>query len=357
MTARSYRPRDLMDAAAGSLDLSAHGIFWAGVERMATPEGTFARGQACVEFFVPRSMTQAVPIVLVHGGGQSTDYLGTADGAPGWVHRLVEYGFAVYLIDLPGHGRAPGHSIQIGDTYPPMGYEQAEALFTAPEANPSAWPQAALHSQWPQGSNALDAFVASSGPVRSDQASAQSDGARALCDLLDRIGPAMVLTHSAGAPVGWLAADRRPALVNAIIAVEPLGPPVTGMGPMTLPWGLTAAPLTYDPPIASPDELNFVERTPDGPGLMPCLVQAEPARQLPHLSQIPIAVVTAEASWMAMDNHGTVDFLRQAGAQVDHIRLEAENIHGNGHLPMMERNADAVLHRIAQWIAGMVVTA
>jgi pimeloyl-ACP methyl ester carboxylesterase len=42
---------------------------------------------------------------------------------------------------------------------------------------------------------------------------------------LDRIGPAIILTHSQSGPFGWLIADARPNLVKAIVALEPSGPP------------------------------------------------------------------------------------------------------------------------------------
>ncbi len=53
---------------------------------------------------------------------------------------------------------------------------------------------------------------------------------------------------------------------------------------------------------------------------------------------------------MATDNHGTVDFLRQAGAQVEHLRLEERGVRGNGHAMMLETNSDAVAAIIADWI-------
>lgn len=52
----------------------------------------------------------------------------------------------------------------------------------------------------------------------------QQMDAEVIAALLDRIGPAVVITHSASGPVGWLVADRRPTLVQAIVAVEPMGP-------------------------------------------------------------------------------------------------------------------------------------
>ena len=55
-------------------------------------------------------MTQPYPIVLIHGGGgQGTDWLGTPDGRPGWATFLVQEGYAVYVVDRPGHGRSPYH--------------------------------------------------------------------------------------------------------------------------------------------------------------------------------------------------------------------------------------------------------
>ena len=60
------------------------------------------------------------------------------------------------------------------------------------------------------------------------------------------------------------------------------------------------------------------------------------------LAGFPIVVVTAEASWMAADNHGMVDYLAQAGCNVEHLRLEDHGVHGNGHAMMFETNSDDV---------------
>ena len=58
-------------------------------------------------------------------------------------------------------------------------------------------------------------------PTRRPQQRNQDAGAA----LLDKIGPAIVLTHSQSGSFGWLIADARPKLVKAIIAIEPSGPP------------------------------------------------------------------------------------------------------------------------------------
>ena len=108
--ARSYRPADLHAAgAARPLELAAQGFFWTGGEIVAhETAGPVMRGQQYVEYWIPRELTHAFPLVLIHGGGgQGTDFLGTADGREGWVHWFVRRGWAVYVVDRPQHGRSP----------------------------------------------------------------------------------------------------------------------------------------------------------------------------------------------------------------------------------------------------------
>ena len=89
-----------------------------------------------------------------------------------------------------------------------------EKLFTAPEEF-GAWPQAQKHTQWPgegrlagrMGDPVFDAFYSTqveSLPSNTEtQKLVQSAGAA----LLDRIGPAILLTHSQAGAFGWLIAS------------------------------------------------------------------------------------------------------------------------------------------------------
>lgn len=362
---RSLKPRDLHAACIEPLSLAAHGFFWTGIERKQTPGGTVAAGQAYVEYFIPAALARPWPILMLHGGGgQSLDYLGTPDGREGWAKYFVRRGYAVYLMDRPGHGRAPMHPDALGPMTGLGAYEFISAVFTNPSAWPDAYPQARLHDQWPGsgeiGDPALDAFMAGTGPAQADMAASHRAAQKAGAQALDLIGPAILMTHSAAGPCGWLIADARPGLVKALVAVEPYGPPFTGMagGPadMKLPYGLAAAPLRFDPPLAEGEALASVERPAPAPDLVACRVQAEPARALPGLQGYPIAVVTAQASWMAADNHGTVDVLRQAGADVEHVRFEDHGVFGNGHAMMLERNSDAGAAVIERWLSARLET-
>ncbi|WP_052401423.1 alpha/beta hydrolase [Muricoccus aerilatus] len=335
--------------------LADQGFFWVGVEREERAGGLMAAGQMFVQYMVPAVRQHALPVVMVHGGGgQGLDYLGTPDGRPGWATAFLRHGYAVYVVDRTALGRSPYHPDLHGSLGPPPSYGLMRGRFVAPELTPDAYPQAALHTQWPGGTEpgdpVLDQFMAGQGPSVADLARVHADIQRCAAALLDRIGPAVLVTHSAGGSFGWLAADARPGQVRAILAVEPQGPPFAAAPGGELSWGLTAVPMRFDPPAATPGEIGRELRAAPRPYLQDCFVQAEPARQLPNLRDVPVAVVTAEASWKAAEDHGMVDFLRQAGVPVEHLRLEEHGLRGNGHMMMIERNSDEIAALLCDWI-------
>ena len=343
-----------------TLAIADQGFFFAGLRDVVLPHGTAVTGMH-VQYQIPAEVRHPYPLVMVHGGGgQALDFLTTPDGRPGWATLFLQEGYAVYVVDRPGMGRSPYHPDLLGPASPPPVYEGMVAGFAAPAKRPwpYPYPQARLHSQWPGSGEpgddpALAQFLAWQEPLVGDLVSMQEAMRYAGSDLLDRIGPAVLLTHSIGGAFGWVVADARPGLVKAIVAVEPLGPAFTelpGLG--GLDWGLTSIPVAYDPPAGDPAELRRELRRAPEPDLVDAYVQAEPARRLTNLAgDLPVAVVTAEASWHAQCDWAIVEFLRQAGVDASHVELADLGIHGNGHLMPLERNNAEIAHAIAQWLA------
>jgi pimeloyl-ACP methyl ester carboxylesterase len=349
-------------ADAPPLEIAQQGYLFAGGKYFDGPNGRFMAGQAYVEYQIPKNRTHPYPIVMIHGGGQSgSNFTGTPDGREGWAQYFLRQGYAVYVVDQPGRGRSAVASVYGPTAISPVA--TIEQRFTAPERS-KMWPQAERHTQWPgtgvAGDPSFDQFYAEQLPAIADFPKQQELNRDAGAALLDKIGPAILLTHSQSGAFGWPIADARPNLVKAIVAVEPNGPPVYDVvfkgapdwfarGALTKPWGLTAVKLTYEG-VTDASQLQFVEQEKsDAPDLMKCWRQKAPARKLVNLARIPIAIFTSEASYHAPYDHCTVAYLNQAGVKNTFIRLPEHGIRGNGHMMMLEKNNLAIAAAIEAW--------
>ena len=153
-------------------------------------------------------------------------------------------------------------------------------------------------------------------------------------------------------PFGWLIADARPALVRAIVAIEPSGPPfeatIIGTG-KTREFGLTDIAISYDPPIAAASDLAIEREVgPDGPDLFMCWMQKAPARQLVNLRGFP-TVIDGRGFYHQVYDHCTAKYLNQA-AKAQFIRLQDKGILGNGHMMMLEKNNLEIARLIDEWM-------
>ena len=358
---------------APPLSIARQGYFFVGGKYSTVKDQQVMSGQLYVEFQIPSKQTHEWPIVMIHGGGQSgTNFTGTPDGREGWAQYFLRQGYAVYVVDQPGRGRAAYLADLYGGVTPPS-LDNAQRRFVAPERY-RLWPQARLHTQWPgtgaPGDAVFDQFYASQLPSIQDFTLQQVLNRDAIVALLDRIGPAIVLTHSQSGAFGWPVADRRPDLVKAIVAVEPNGPPffdITNVpapewfrdsATQTRPWGVTAVPLSYAPPAKNTSDLAILrQEKSDAPDLAKCWLQKSPARQLPNLQKIPILIMTAEASYHAPYDHCTVKYLEQAGVHSTWIKLADIGIHGNGHMMMLEKNNLDIAAVISSWLSKSLTTA
>jgi pimeloyl-ACP methyl ester carboxylesterase len=340
------------------------GYFFVGGRYVETEKGPLMERQMYVEYQKPTRVKQRYPIVMIHGAAQTgSNFTGTPDGRKGWAEFFVERGYVVYIVDQPARGRSPYNDALGPNVRFPS--SQIEQRFTAHEKF-NLWPQAKLHTQWPgdgpgkgqRGDPIFDQFYASQVQYLGSNPMTQQLIRDAASALLDKIGPAIIMTHSQSGAFGWAIADARPKLVKGIVAAEPSGPPfrnaVFSEEPARL-WGMTDIAITYDPPVTDPKQMAVVEQAAaDGPNLTKCMMQKEPARRLPTLAGIPILILAAESSYHAAYDHCTSKYLTQAGVQNTFVRLETVGLRGNGHMLMIEKNNLEIADFIDQWMTKNV---
>jgi len=352
------------------------------------------------------------PIVFIHTDHHDrTIWYDKPDQNPGWAEVFVSMGFTVYLIDLP-HRATPDATPDMeafADVYgniQELPLKVVKDFFTAcRQVNNPEWPEAKLHTQWPDNGDAEDKsphidvytkrYIAKLRPECVDHAERQAASQQSIQLLLRHIGkPTTLLGHGSGAIYAMLAADLVPELVKCIIAVEPIGPPfgtcqylskdgeTIEIGSMTRvkirrPYGISDIPLTFDPPAICPQSfislLDYdsceedltspleVEKTWNQEESNWFFWQArspgKPIRKLINLAKVPLVVLTGEASYHRRIDWATVAFLRQAGVKTDHIKLEKVGFKGNGHLCFLEKNSLEIARFIADGIPDVVLPA
>lgn len=283
--------------------------------RQTVGEQQFPGISAYVEWFIPENRRD-LSVTFVHGGGgQGSEFLRTPDGRPGWVHDFLRAGYPVYVLDRPGHGRSHWNPDVLGPALPAPSYDALYPRFVEP-AKAALWPEAARHNRWPDDPLAGDRFMASQGVMATTLETSQRHVEAIAPELFRMTGRTVLLTHSAGGPLGWAMAAIGGDQVAAILAVEPQGAPGMRHPMGDFDNGLSAAPFAG---------------------------RADPYAR-------PIAVVTGEATWMRDTNAQVAGWLADQGHGAEHIRLEQHGITGNGHMLMSETNSDQIAALLIDWL-------
>lgn len=324
--------------------LADQGHFWVGVQRKTVPYGTIPMGQMFVQYMKPAEKTRPLPVVMVHGGGGQGTHMMGIGRRPGWVHFFVQNGYDVYWVDRPSFGRATYHPEALPPSHLPI-VPAYEGLITANNVfNTGQWPG-------PGGMNdpIIDQFMACERGNVSDEFLHSNLVWPGGAELLDRIGPCILFVHAFGGFFAWGVADRRPDLVKGIVCMEINSNPFAGQ----FRWGLTAAPMTYDPPVTDPSDFKLVDVTPPAdsprPIVSPYRLQAEPARHWKNLRGKKAAWITSEFG-AGGSPIAQVAFLKQVGLDTTMLRLRDYGIHGNGNLMLMEKNNHEIYRLTQEWL-------
>ncbi|ESZ94040.1 hypothetical protein SBOR_5566 [Sclerotinia borealis F-4128] len=353
--------------------------FYVGGEYVTiSTNNTIFVNQMYVEHIVPSRIEQPYPIVFIHGQGMTgTNWLNKPDGSPGWASYFLTKGYEIYILDQTARGRSAWNPSG-NTTLTTYSAERIMQRFTATERY-KLWPQATLHTQWPGngsiGDPIFDAFYASNVQFQSNPIIQQTNMQKAGAALLNRTGPAVLLSHSQGGLMSWVIADVVPELVRAIVSIEPTGPPFQDVlfptmmkGGLARDWGIADLQLVYEPELGGGKVLEKVlvrnegagagERDGDGDGdgdgeleveVRECWMQVKPPRILKNLRGIKVLLETGDASFHMLYDGCTVMYLRQAGVDVQWMRLGDEGIYGNGHMQFLEKNSDEIAEVLDGW--------
>ncbi len=117
-------------------------------------------------------------------------------------------------------------------------------------------------------------------------------------------------------------------------------------------------PVVCDPPASDPAQIAtrdvVASGAPGGPAGTTYRLQAEPARKLKNLQNIPTIYVVAERS--GRNGAPVVAFLKQAGVDAEEFNLKDKGILGNGHFMMLENNRRQVFDAIRGWLEQRIPT-
>jgi len=169
----------------------------------------------------------------------------------------------------------------------------------------------------------IDQFMASQNALPANFAPTLSLGADHGALLIDRIGPAIVQTHSAAGTWGWLVAEARPNLCKGVISFEGAGVPL----------------VAQQVPGAAPGGRGGRGGANAGPQ----------TRRLGGVAGMPMLYFTAENSGRT-NGPAIVEALVASGAKAEHVFLKDRGIRGNGHMAMLENNRKQINDFLRGWI-------
>jgi pimeloyl-ACP methyl ester carboxylesterase len=276
-----------------------------GTARPVDMNGAYGVGQMYAMHYALAQPRFPLPVLLWHGGGMTgAQWEATPDGRPGWLWRLLEAGFDVWVCDAPERGRSSWAMFPEIYRSAPIFRSHEEAWGVFRVGPDGGYPEATYaNTQFPV--EHFEQFARQFVPRWLDH------GEMALAaydDLIKAVGPCIVLGHSQGGGHAGHAALRHPDLVRAVITVEPTGMPMPADAcpadiPQLMLWG------------------DYLDRSP----LWSTYRQSADAY---------------------------VQALRQRGAPVTVLDLPAAGVHGNSHACMSDRNSDEVLGHIIAWLAA-----
>ncbi len=285
-----------------------------------------------VHYVLPANPQHEYPIVMIHGGGgQGTDWLETPDGRDGWVDYFVADGWDVYVVDRPSHGRSQSNPACSANVMSVGGFANTELVSILSTSDAELWPGG-------EPSMTNEAVVGWAASSSTAAYCGDAIAAETISALLDEIGPAILIAHSAGGGSTFRVPDINAENVVGIIAFEPAG-------------GNPLMPLLGGPPAITnwqtvpslPDNFSPVEEN-------GCLVQGDNPSSLVNFDGIPLVLTATEYGLQVLGQLGVLNessalmgnldcelaAWREAGVDVTGVYFPDRGLPGGGHFAMAQ---------------------
>ncbi len=272
------------------------------------------------------------PLVFLHGAGQSgKTWETTPDGREGFGTIFLRRGFSTYIVDQPRRGRAGNSTVN----------ENIQVLpndqFWFENFRMGIYPNLFEGSQFPKDSESLNQFLCqitpNTGAYDLDVISSAMSAA------IDRIGEAVLITHSQGGGPGWQTALKNPK-VKAVVSFEP-----------GTEFVFPAEEMPSSIPTPANDAANI------------SLSQPISLDEFMALTRIPIVIfygdnIPADSKHWAFNRwyervqvaKKWAETVNKHGGDAVVIQLPEKGIYGNSHFMFAEKNNLQIADLLEQWL-------
>jgi pimeloyl-ACP methyl ester carboxylesterase len=294
-----------------------------------TPAGQTFHGDHAYVFYQIPAKARKYPLIMWHGIGQfSKTWETTPDGREGFQNIFLRRRFPVYLIDQPRRGDA-GRSTVAGNIEPIPDEQQWFDVFRI-----GIWPDYFPGVQFSKDPETLNQYfrqmTPNIGPIDVNV------NAEVVSALFNKIGPAILVTHSHAGGMGWLTAVKNQN-VKAIVSYEP------GSG-FLFPEGEVPAPM------------------PSSGGTLEAV--AIPLQDFMQLTKIPIVIYygdyipdrpnpnPGQDGWRVRLEMAKLwrDAVNRHGGDVTVVHLPEIGIKGNTHFPFSDLNNVKIADLMSEWL-------
>lgn len=293
-------------------------VFFApgGVPLKINPNGTQQSGQIYVQYFFPQPRQACFPLSFWHGGSLTgAMWEHTPDGRAGWLFYFLQHGWRIFNVDAVERGRSGWMPCDIHFAGLPI-LRTAEDSFTQFRIGASVTHASydnLRQAAYPDCQFPLEHFADFMCQIVPRWTTTDELILSAYCQLLQRIGPVIIIAHSQGAAFALRAAARHPDKVAGLVCIEPA-------------------------------------QTPGESALQP-------------LNSVPILLVYGDnlhldKRWPVIRQRTDIFFnkLQQHAGNVNVLDLPQHGIKGNSHMMMMERNSDVIAQHIENWLLKNIRT-